>query len=358
MDFDLSELKKEYQEILQELANPEIISDWDNFENISRRKKKLENVIQKSDDLEKISKEEKENQTIIELDNDPELTSLAQSEMDILREKKINTEKELENLIKNLDEETSQGNKRGAVIIEIRAGAGGDEAALFAENLFRAYSRYAQIKNWKVKILDSNQNELGGYKEIVFELKSNQGGDESDVFSYMKYEGGVHRVQRVPETEKQGRIHTSTISVAVLPKPKKGNVKINPADLKIDTFKASGPGGQNVNKRETAIRITHLPTNIIVASQNERSLAQNKENAMVILEAKFIEMIEKKAEEKIKKERNEQVGTSDRSEKIRTYNYLQDRITDHRVKKNWHNIESILNGNLDSMIEFLKKELQ
>ncbi len=355
MNFDLDELRKEYEKILEELANPEIISDWENFENISRRKKRLENVIQKSDELEKILREEKENQTIINFDSDPELTNLAESEIEILKEKRINTEKELENLIKNLDEESVENNKKGAVIIEIRAGAGGDEAALFAENLFRAYSRYAQIKNWKSKILDSNQSELGGYKEIIFELKSN---NNEDIFSFMKYEGGVHRVQRVPETEKQGRVHTSTISVAVLPKPKKGKVKINPADLKIDTFKASGPGGQNVNKRETAVRITHIPTNIIVASQNERSLAQNKENAMVILEAKFLEMMEKKVEEKIKKERKEQVGTSDRSEKIRTYNFLQDRITDHRVKKNWHNIESILNGNFDSIVQTLQEELE
>ncbi len=355
---EISDIKKEYEEILNELVNPEIISDWEKFEELSKRKKKLENIIQKIEELEKIKQEEEESKVILNSeDDDPELTSLAESEIEIIKEKKDIIEKDIKKLIKKLDEDT-EGKKEGSVIMELRAGAGGDEASLFVENLFRAYSRYAQNKNWQVKVLDMSPNEIGGYKEVVFEIKPGKNTDNKDIYSFMKYEGGVHRVQRVPETEKQGRVHTSTISVAIFLKPKKGKVKINPAELKVDTYKASGPGGQYVNKRETAIRITHLPTNIVVASQNERSLAQNKENALSILEAKLHEKMEKEASEKIKKERKDQVGTSDRSEKIRTYNFLQDRITDHRIKKNWHNIESILNGNFDQIINSLQKEIQ
>jgi peptide chain release factor 1 len=352
MEVDFEKLKKEYKKLVQELNSPELISDWERFENISKRKKKLENVIQKSEELEKTIKEEEESESILASESDSELVSLAESEIEILKGKRNELEKILRKLVNRLDSEDETEEKSGSVIVEIRAGTGGDEAALFAENLFRMYSRYAQKRNWQIKILDANRTEIGGYKEIVFELKN------GDVYSFMKYEGGVHRVQRVPETEKQGRIHTSTISVATLIKPKKGIVKVNPADLKVDTYKASGPGGQYVNKRETAIRITHLPTNIVVASQNERSLAQNKENAMSILEAKILEKSQSEANEKLKKERNEQVGNADRSEKIRTYNFLQDRVTDHRIKKSWHNMESILNGNIDSIIESLQKQIQ
>jgi peptide chain release factor 1 len=352
MEVDFEKLKQEYKKLVQELNSPELISDWERFENISKRKKKLENVIQKSEELDKTIKEEKESESILASESDSELVSLAESEIEILKGKRNELEKILRKLVNRLDSEDETEEKSGSVIVEIRAGTGGDEAALFAENLFRMYSRYAQKRNWQIKILDANRTEIGGYKEVVFELKN------GDVYSFMKYEGGVHRVQRVPETEKQGRIHTSTISVATLIKPKKGIIKVNPADLKVDTYKASGPGGQYVNKRETAIRITHLPTNIVVASQNERSLAQNKENAMSILEAKILEKSQSEANEKLKKERNEQVGNADRSEKIRTYNFLQDRVTDHRIKKSWHNMESILNGNIDSIIESLQKQIQ
>ena len=352
MSFNLEEIKKEYNQILKELADPEIISDWEKLEEISKRKKKLEEIINKSEELDKIDKEEKESLTIVESEEDSELLSMAEGELEDLRERREEITGNLEKLVSKLDNDSDEEeNKKGAVIMEIRAGAGGDEASLFAEDLFRMYSRYAQNKNWKTKILDASRNEVGGYKEVVFEVA----GGDGDIYSFLKYEGGVHRVQRVPETEKQGRVHTSTISIAVLLKPKKGNVKINPADLRVDTYKSSGPGGQYVNKRETAIRITHIPTNIVVASQNERSLAQNKENAMAILEAKILENEREKAQAKIKQARNEQVGTADRSEKIRTYNFLQDRVTDHRIKKNWYNMESILAGNIDTIIEDLQE---
>ena len=234
------------------------------------------------------------------------------------------------------------------IIVEIRAGAGGAEACLFAGDLFRMYSKYGQLQNWQQKILNSHPAELGGFKEIVFELKG------ENVFSKIKHEGGVHRVQRIPETEKGGRLHTSTASVAILPKPKKTEIKINPADLKTDSYKASGPGGQYVNKRMTAVRITHLPSGIVVTSQVERNLLQNKENALSILEAKLQEKKEITQNEKISDERRAQILAAQRAEKIRTYNFPQDRVTDHRIKKSFHNIEGIMNGKLDKIVKSLQ----
>lgn len=237
-----------------------------------------------------------------------------------------------------------------SVIVEIRAGTGGEEATLFAADLFGMYLKYASSKNWRQKILESKPTELGGYKEIIFSLSN------GDVFSKIKYEGGVHRVQRIPKTEKSGRIHTSTTTVAVLPQPKKTEIKINAQDLKIDFYRSSGPGGQNVNKRETAVRITHLPTGIIVTSQNERNQLQNKENAMTILKAKILEKKEEQDSGSIKEKRKAQIKWAKRSEKIRTYNFPQNRITDHRIKKSWHNLEDIMNGNLEVVVKAFEKE--
>lgn len=238
-----------------------------------------------------------------------------------------------------------------SVIIEIRAGAGGEEAALFAQNLFKMYSRYAGLKNWRLEVLDLQETDLGGLKQIVFEIRG------ADVMERMIYEGGVHRVQRVPQTEKSNRIHTSTVSVAVLPKPEQTNIKINPADIHMEFYKASGPGGQYVNKRQTAIRITHLPSGLVVTSQTSRSLDDNKRSALSILEAKLYENERKKIDSAITETRRTQIGNADRSEKIRTYNFPQDRITDHRVEKSWHRIDKILEGNIDTIINKLKEKL-
>lgn len=236
-----------------------------------------------------------------------------------------------------------------AVIVEIRAGTGGEEAALFAKDLYKMYTKYAASQNWKQTLFDLRQSDLGGIKEVVFELTN------GDVFSKMKYEAGVHRVQRIPKTEKIGRIHTSTATVAVLVKPEKSQIKINSSDLKIDFYKSSGAGGQYVNKRMTAVRITHLPTGLVVTCQTERSLQQNKENALALLEAKLLEREEIKNIEKLTKERKIQIGWAKRAEKIRTYNFPQDRITDHRIKKSWHNIDEIMAGKLEPIIEALRK---
>lgn len=237
-----------------------------------------------------------------------------------------------------------------AVIIEIRAGVGGEEAALFVKDLFRMYSKYAASRGWHLTLFDIKEASVGGIKEVVFELK----GD--NVFVEMQYEAGVHRIQRIPKTEKSGRIHTSTATVAVLKKPDKTDeIKINPSELKIDYYKASGPGGQYVNKRMTAVRIVHLPTGIVVTCQTERSLQQNKEAALAILEAKLLEKKEMEHLEKLTKERKEQIGWAKRAEKIRTYNFPQDRVTDHRIKKNFYDIEEIMDGNLEPIILSLQK---
>jgi peptide chain release factor 1 len=240
-----------------------------------------------------------------------------------------------------------------SVIIEIRAGVGGEEAALFARDLFRMYSKYAQKQGWGMRVLDLKESDLGGIKEVTFELKG------ENAYQKMKWEGGVHRVQRIPQTEKSGRIHTSTATVAVLRKPKiEDNITINPDEVEIDYYKASGPGGQYVNKRMTAVRIKHLPTGIVVTCQTERSLHQNKEAALEILKAKLLEKKEMENLEKLTKERREQIGWAMRAEKIRTYNFPQDRVTDHRIKKSFFDIEEIMDGNLEPVLSALEKNLK
>ncbi len=237
-----------------------------------------------------------------------------------------------------------------SAIVEIRAGQGGDEAGLFARDLYRMYSRYGQTKGWREKVLDSNNTSVGGYKEIIFEL------DGPGAFDELQNEGGVHRVQRIPKTEKQGRVHTSTATVAVLLKPKKTEFIINPADLRIDTYRSSGAGGQYVNKTESAIRITHIPTNTVVTCQTERNQQQNKETAMSILGARILQKQEEDNLSSLSAERRDQIGWAKRSEKIRTYNYPQNRITDHRINKSWHNLESIVDGNLEPIVKAFKQK--
>lgn len=341
---DLETIKKEYEAILQQLSDPGLILDWKKFEELSKKKTFLEKILDKEKEIEEIKKKIEENKLIIAAKEDLELVSLAETEITQLQEREKFLKKELEEL-------TSKKTKSHpkAVIIEIRAGTGGKEAGLFVADLFRMYSKYAQKQGWEQKILNSHPTELGGFKEIIFELKN------GDVFSEMKYEGGVHRVQRIPTTEKSGRIHTSTSSVAILPKPKGTEIKIDPKDIKMDFYKSSGAGGQYVNKRMTAIRITHLPSGIVATSQTERNLAQNRENAMAILGAKLLEKKERAEMEKLSKERKAQIGWAKRCEKIRTYNFPQDRLTDHRVKKSWHDIEGIMDGKLDPIIKNLQK---
>lgn len=246
---------------------------------------------------------------------------------------------------------TSEGRQsQQAAIVEIRAGTGGDEAGLFACDLYRMYSRYGQTKGWKERVLNSNSSSIGGYKEIVFELSG------AGVYDELQNEGGVHRVQRTPKTEKQGRIHTSTATVAVLLKPKKTEFNISPSDLEIDTYKSSGPGGQYVNKTESAIRILHKPSGLVVTCQSERSQSQNRETAMTLLAARLLQRQEEADLSKLSSKRRDQIGWAKRAEKIRTYNYPQNRITDHRINKSWHNLETIIDGNIEPIVKAFKKQ--
>ncbi len=357
MEIEIEKVKKEYESLLQELADPELISNWEKFETLTKRKNELEEIIEKEKEIKDLENKIEENKAILKSPEDQELISLAESEIIQLTEKKKMLEEELKKLLsetgksKDSSDAIPQKNDGKAVIMEIRAGAGGEEAALFAADLFRMYSKYADLKNWKKRVLDCHYSDLGGIKQIIFELKGN------DVFSKMQTEAGVHRVQRIPSTEKSGRIHTSTASVAVLPKPKRGKITINPSDLKIDTYKASGHGGQYVNKRMTAIRIIHLPTGLIVTSQTERNLQQNRENALSILEAKLLERKEMEEIMKRGQERRSQIGKAQRAEKIRTYNFPQNRVTDHRIKKSFHNLEEIMEGELEPIISALQKSM-
>lgn len=342
----IEKVKKQYQEILEQLSDPELISNWPKFEELSKERARLEKIIAKEEEIKELEKRIIENRDIVKAAEDPELSSLAEAEMSQLQEKKKNLEKDLNSFLREDSKEAAR-----SAIIEIRAGTGGEEASLFAADLYRMYSKYGQKQGWQQKVLDSHATELGGFKEIVFELKG-------DVFSKMKHEAGVHRVQRIPSTEKMGRVHTSTASVAVLAKPKKATITIKPDELAINTYRASGPGGQYVNKRETAIRITHLPTGLVVTSQTERNQLQNKENALSILEARLQELKEMQELEKMGDARKAQIKKAQRAEKIRTYNFPQDRITDHRIKKSFSNLEEVMEGRLDPIIEKLAEANQ
>jgi len=278
---------------------------------------------------------------------DPAMASLAEEELKHVKEQKGAILLQMETILKEEEKEEEFPNE---IILEIRAGVGGEEAALFAEKLALMYRRYAEHRGWVFHTIDESQSALGGYKEASFEIHG------KGVYEDMRFETGVHRIQRVPATEKSGRVHTSTASVAILPLRKKVKFEINPADLHIEFSRSGGKGGQNVNKVETAVRIVHIPTNIDVRSTSERSQNTNKEKAMEILTAKLQALKEAEDAKKFSKERKDQIGTADRSEKIRTYNILQDRITDHRIKESWHNIESMFEGNIDPMIEGLKEK--
>ena len=355
---DIEAVKKRHQAIIQQLSDPELISDWEKFEELSKEKLRLDKVIDKYQGLEEIKRRVQENQLLIASKEDQELVSLAEGELSQLRERQRAIENEISALETTellLNEENFQEDNRqrqetySDVIIEIRAGTGGEEAALFASDLYRMYSRYAELAGFKSQILDSKPTDIGGIKEITFEIAG------ENVFSKMKNEGGVHRVQRIPSTEKSGRIHTSTATVAVLPKPKKSEIKIRSDELKIDFYRASGPGGQYVNKRETAVRITHLPSGIVVTSQTERNQLKNKEGAMSILEVRLLEKKRSEEARSFSGKRNTQIGGAKRAEKIRTYNFPQDRVTDHRIKKSWHNLEKIIDGDLNQIISALQK---
>ncbi len=339
----LAAIEEKFEQINAQLFDPEVISDIDKYKKLMQESKHLTPVVEKYREYKTAQKNYDEAKSLIDgggLDRD--FRDMALEEMEESSQIIEKTKEELKILLLPRDPNDDKN-----VIVEIRGGAGGEESALFANSLFRMYSMYAEARGWKPDILSANPTELGGYKEISFMIE----GDGA--YSRFKFESGVHRVQRVPETESQGRIHTSTVTVAVLPEAQEVDIDINPVDLQIDTFRSSGAGGQHINKTESAIRITHIPTGTVVECQDERSQHKNKDKAMKILRSRILEAEREKQNSEIAGERRSQVGTGDRSERIRTYNYPQGRVSDHRIGLTLYKLEAILNGDLDELIDAL-----
>lgn len=339
----LLSVEERYEDISTRLSDPAVISDNEKYRSLMKEYKNLTPIVEKYREYRKACASHEEAAELLEeggLDRD--FREIVEEQYRESQEEMDRTGEELKILLLPKDPNDDKN-----VIMEIRGGAGGEEAALFSASLFRMYSMYAETKRWKTEILNANETELGGYKEISFMITG------EGAYSRMKYESGVHRVQRVPETETQGRIHTSTVTVAVLPEAEDVEVEINPSDLKIDTFRSGGAGGQHINKTDSAIRITHLPTGLVVECQDERSQYKNKDKAMKVLKSRLLEAEREKQQNEVAQERKSQVGTGDRSERIRTYNFPQGRLTDHRIGLTLYRLEDVMNGNLDEVIDAL-----
>lgn len=350
--FDINDLEEKldklvanYKKLNSKLSDPEVINDSEKYQKLLKKHAKLKKIVDKYKEYKAAKEGIKEAEEMKELDDDPEMQALFEEEIAELKPKKEKLQEKLPIMLLPDDP-----NDEKNVIVEIRAGAGGDEAGLFAADLYRMYTRYAESKGWKVEVMSANESGTGGFKEIIFTIEG------TDIFKYLKYESGVHRVQRVPSTESSGRIHTSTATVAVLPEAEEVDVEINSNDLTIDTFRSSGPGGQSVNTTDSAIRITHQPTGLTVSCQDEKSQHKNKAKAMRILRARLQEKKEHEKQQERAEARKSQVGTGDRSEKIRTYNFPQGRVSDHRINLTLHQLDKILDGDLDPVVEALIEE--
>ncbi|ACK42086.1 MULTISPECIES: peptide chain release factor 1 [Dictyoglomus] len=338
----LEEIEKRFEEIEGLLAKEDVISDFNKYQSLLKERAKIEEIVDKFREYKRLLKEKEDLEEMVKEEQDEDLRSLAETELEDIQEKLEKVEFELKALLLPKDP-----NDEKNIIMEIRAGTGGEEAALFAADLFRMYLGYAQKKGWKVEIVSSNPTGLGGFKEIIFIVEG------KGAYSRLKFESGVHRVQRVPITESSGRIHTSTATVAVLPEMEEIEVEIDPKDLRIETFRSGGAGGQHVNKTESGVRITHIPSGIVVQCQDERSQHQNREKAMKVLRARLYEYYQREKENEIASQRRQQVGTGERSEKIRTYNFPQRRVTDHRINYSSFQLEEVLSGELDEFIDRL-----
>jgi len=340
----LESLEKRFEELSELLADPTVISDRNRYRPLAKEHADIDEILEKGRQYKKILKNINDNEEIIETSDDEELCELAESELDELKESFGKTKAELELLLVPKDPNDNKN-----AIVEIRAGTGGEEAALFAADLYRMYSRYIEDKGWKKDVMNTSATGIGGIKEIIF-LVEGRG-----VYGELKYESGVHRVQRVPQTEASGRIHTSASSVAVLPEAEEVDIRIDPNDLKVDVFRSSGPGGQSVNTTDSAVRITHVPTGTVVTCQDEKSQLKNKNKAMKVLRSRLFDKAMSEHNSDIARQRKTQVGTGDRSEKIRTYNFPQNRVTDHRFGLTLYDLENIMNGDISELIDEAKK---
>lgn len=335
----------QYLELTEKMADPEVIQDLTRYRSYAQTIADIEPIVEKYEEYERVERELEEDRMLLRNERDPELRELLEEEIERLRERYAQLEEELKLMLLPKDPRDEKN-----TLVEIRAGTGGDEAALFVADLFRMYTRFAERHGFRVEVMDASPTELGGFKEIIFAVEG------KGAYSKFKFESGVHRVQRVPVTEASGRIHTSTATVAVLPEADEVEVVIRPEDIRVEVFRASGPGGQHVNTTDSAVRITHIPTGLVVTCQDEKSQHKNKAKALRILRARLLELEQQAQKEAIDRERRAQIGTGERSERIRTYNFPQNRVTDHRINLTLYRLESVLDGDLDEIIEALAAE--
>ncbi|MGA2732900.1 MAG: peptide chain release factor 1 [Syntrophobacteraceae bacterium] len=343
----LESVAQRFHKLEEDLGNPDLLSNQKEYQQVAKERSELAPIAERYAHYKKLKEQVQDNQALLEREEDPEMRELIRDEIAGLKDQLDATEKELKIMLASKDPNDDRN-----VILEIRAGTGGEEAALFVADLFRMYSRYAETRRWKVEVLHSNPTGIGGFKEIIVSIIGKA------AFSRLKFERGVHRVQRIPVTESQGRIHTSAVTVAVLPEAEEVDVFIDPNDIRVDVFRSSGPGGQSVNTTDSAVRLTHIPTGLVVICQDEKSQHKNKAKALKVLRARLLDSMQREQEAKIAQDRKSQVGTGDRSERIRTYNVPQNRVSDHRINLTLYKLDVILTGMLDDLIEPLNNYFQ